>query len=344
MRVLFIGNSYTYYNEMPTALFAPFAAAAGFPVEVTAVTKGGWTLEKMADPADEHGARAAEALKEPYDYVVLQEQSLRPILEPERFYGAVRKLAAAVREKGGKPILYATWGRKPGHEKLEELGLTNETMTLALSAAYRRIGEELEIPVAYVGQAFYEAKGELYDPDGSHPSLAGSYLAAATLCAKMFWIDPEGVEFTAGLKEAPALRRAAKTAVWGSHFDLLCSLAQIPAPSNHEEKRAEFCKNWLESKGAEGVYIDEALNVIYPLGDVSGEVVVYMGHSDVVFPDTEPLPLRVEDGKVYCPGIGDDTAQAVAVWPPPRRSPRKSCSPRKGCFWSSTPVRRGWAT
>ena len=97
-------------------------------------------------------------------------------------------------------------------------------------------------------------------------------------------------------------------------FDLLCELGQIPAPSNHEEKRAEFCKVWLEKQGAEGVYIDEALNVIYPLGvTADNPLVVYMAHSDVVFSDTTPLPLKVEDGKIKCPGIGDDTANAVAL-------------------------------
>ncbi|MBO5300303.1 MAG: peptidase, partial [Clostridia bacterium] len=49
-------------------------------------------------------------------------------------------------------------------------------------------------------------------------------------------------------------------------YQLLLTIAQIPAPSGNEEKRAEFCKNWLEDNGAEGVYIDDALNVIYPVG------------------------------------------------------------------------------
>ena len=97
-------------------------------------------------------------------------------------------------------------------------------------------------------------------------------------------------------------------------YDLLIELAQIPAPSHHEEKRAKFCKNWLEAQGAEGVYIDEALNVVYPVGcEGDKPVTVYMAHSDVVFPDTDPLPLKVEDGKIYCPGVGDDTANAVAL-------------------------------
>lgn len=97
-------------------------------------------------------------------------------------------------------------------------------------------------------------------------------------------------------------------------FDLLIELAQIPAPSHHEEKRAEFCKQWLKKQGAKGVYIDDALNVVYPVNcEGNNPIVVFMAHSDVVFPDTTPLPLRIEDGKIYCPGIGDDTASVVAM-------------------------------
>lgn len=97
-------------------------------------------------------------------------------------------------------------------------------------------------------------------------------------------------------------------------LDLLMELGKIPSPSNHEEKRAEFCKNWLESQGAEGVYIDEALNVVFPVGNVDeGPLVVFMAHTDVVFPDTGELPMRAEDGKLYCPGIGDDTLHLAAL-------------------------------
>lgn len=97
-------------------------------------------------------------------------------------------------------------------------------------------------------------------------------------------------------------------------FSLLLQLAQIPAPSNHEEKRAEFCRDWLMAQGAEGVYIDDALNVIYPVGCTDNiPIMVFMAHSDVVFPDTTPLSLSVQDGKIYCPGVGDDTANVVAL-------------------------------
>ena len=103
-----------------------------------------------------------------------------------------------------------------------------------------------------------------------------------------------------------------------SHDDeaeqLLIELAQIPAPSNHEEQRAQFCLQWLRSKGAESAYIDEALNVICPIGDTGeNDLMVFTAHSDVVFPDTAPLPLKIENGRICCPGVGDDTANAVAL-------------------------------
>lgn len=95
---------------------------------------------------------------------------------------------------------------------------------------------------------------------------------------------------------------------------LLITLAAIPAPSNKEEKRAAFVKEWLEKQGAAGVYIDEACNVIYPVGvKEDNPLVVYMAHMDVVFPDETPLPVAAEEGKIKAPGVGDDTANLCGL-------------------------------
>ena len=97
-------------------------------------------------------------------------------------------------------------------------------------------------------------------------------------------------------------------------YELLKTIARIPAPSNHEEKRAEFCCSLLKEWGAQGVYIDEALNVVFPYTDNGTEdLTVFMAHIDVVFPDTEELPLHEEGDHLCCPGVGDDTANLAAM-------------------------------
>ena len=95
------------------------------------------------------------------------------------------------------------------------------------------------------------------------------------------------------------------------HLELLKSLAIIPAPSHHEDQRAEYIRNWLLNQGAQNVTIDEAKNVLLSLG--KGPYLAVMAHTDVVFPDTTPLPLREKNGRLYAPGIGDDTANVAAL-------------------------------
>ena len=112
-------------------------------------------------------------------------------------------------------------------------------------------------------------------------------------------------------------------------LELLLELAVIPAPSHHEELRAAFCKAWLERQGAEGVYIDQALNVVWPIGcTADNDIAVFMAHSDVVFPDTEPLPLTVEDGRIHCPGVCDDTANVVAMLMAAKYILERKCTPK----------------
>ncbi len=222
--ILFIGNSYTYYNDMPTALFENIVESAGYRVRITSITVGGYTLAQFANPSDEHGAKVAKALNgsKKYDYVILQEQSVLPASNtPEKFYSAVRTLTAKIKEIGATPILYSTWGRKTGSETLSIYGWTNESMTWKLASAYQSIGDELGIKVAHAGLAFFDVytgndKIELYNPDSTHPSYAGSYLAASTLFAAIFEADPTEATFTGTLSQeiALTLREAAKRAVF----------------------------------------------------------------------------------------------------------------------------------
>lgn len=224
--ILFIGNSYTKRSNMPTEIFAPMAKAAGYNVTVEAILCGGYTLLQFADPTDPFGAQVAAALSPDrygqYDYVVIQEQSLRPIIDTGKFYDGARVLAEKIRAVGAAPVLYSHWGRKTGSPDLANLNMTNESMTWSLAAVGEAIGRELTMPVAYAGLAFYdiythEPAIELYDEDLYHPIYAGSYLAAATILAKIFGIDPTTLDYAGNLADAVtavSLQTAAKNAVF----------------------------------------------------------------------------------------------------------------------------------
>ena len=222
--VLFIGNSYTYFNDMPAAIFKEIAESAGYSVRVSSIVKGGWTLEKHADPADECGGKVEQALNgEKYDFVVLQEQSCNPATDTDSFYSACRLLAKKIKKNGAQILLYSTWGRKKGSSVLEKYGFTTESMTYKLAAAYESIGEELGIARAYVGLAFFDVTSntdiDLYDRDLTHPSYSGSYLAAMTLFSRMFEEDAESILFDGELPrgEAEILKKAAKRASEGGY-------------------------------------------------------------------------------------------------------------------------------
>jgi acetylornithine deacetylase/succinyl-diaminopimelate desuccinylase-like protein len=101
---------------------------------------------------------------------------------------------------------------------------------------------------------------------------------------------------------------------------LLRELGRIPAPTHHEQARACFCRDWLVSRGAEHVRVDPAGNVICEvgrdggaIGADEGDLLAFAAHTDVVQPDLEPYPMREHDGRLYAPGIGDDTANLVGL-------------------------------
>ena len=93
---------------------------------------------------------------------------------------------------------------------------------------------------------------------------------------------------------------------------LLRELGQIPAPSYQEDRRAAFVLDWLTAQGAQDAATDRAKNVVCKIGcEGKADLVVFAAHTDIVFPDTEPLPMEERDGRLYAPGIGDDTANLV---------------------------------
>ncbi|MHC4601096.1 MAG: DUF4886 domain-containing protein [Planctomycetota bacterium] len=204
VRVLFVGNSYTFYNQMPK-IFAELARSAGRAAEVDKMAKGGWSLTNHLE-SKETQAKIAEGN---WDFVVLQEQSILPSApgREKTMYPSARDLAGAARKAGAAPVFYVTWGRRDG---LRESGHADRrAMQQAVQEGYEKIAEELDAPLAPVGPAWEKAlekRGDLalFHPDGSHPSRMGSYLAACVFFAVIFRESPEGLGHTAFLDKDTA--------------------------------------------------------------------------------------------------------------------------------------------
>jgi len=120
---------------------------------------------------------------------------------------------------------------------------------------------------------------------------------------------------------------------------ILREMCAIPAPSHHEEKRAEYVRAYWEHLGAKNVYIDEAKNCVWE-ADTQGEVTLFCAHTDTVFPDMEPMPMREENGTLYCPGCGDDTAN-LAVMLAATRYMLESGMRVKGCIFAANSCEEG---
>lgn len=196
MRVLMLGNSFTFFCDMPRML------AEILDAEVVHHTRGGAHLAEQLNPETAMGARTQMALRdEKWDYVVLQEYSTGPITTPERFQDSVRALCEQIRENGATPILYATWAFKKDGKKIKESGLDYEEMYRGLYDAYHTAAAENGVPVADVGKAFYEYANdmELYASDDYHPSHDGSRLAAETIAAVVRTCEKDVAE-TRGLQ------------------------------------------------------------------------------------------------------------------------------------------------
>lgn len=201
LRILFVGNSFTQRNNLP-GLLTELAAARDLCIEHTLISAGGASLRTHWNAGRASTAIAADR----YDYVVLQEQSTLPLKNAQRMAENIRLFDQAIKQAGSRTVLYMTWARQhaPGTQQ-------------AITDAYNMIGSELGaivVPVGLAWQSFHTTFDEpvLYDRDQSHPSLAGSYLAACVFLAVLLQMNPMGIEAgpaELSLQERAELQRAA---------------------------------------------------------------------------------------------------------------------------------------
>jgi hypothetical protein len=203
-RVLFIGNSYTFVNDLPNT-FAELARSGGHKVEVGMSAQGGWTLAQHNESPET--LRLLNSAK--WNFVVLQEQSEIPSVESARTQGmvpAARGLARKVNAIGAAPVFFITWAHRDG---FPEKGMDYEGMQKQIIYGYTQIAQELHATVAPVGRAWSVVMKEhpelsLWLDDGSHPTEAGTYLAACVFYAVIFHESPEELSYRADLPKETA--------------------------------------------------------------------------------------------------------------------------------------------
>ena len=213
LKVLFIGNSYTYFNEMPL-MFANLAQSANRPVITGKSTPGGYTLEQYT----QNDSTISLINQGIWHYVVLQEQSQIPTIEYWRYnsmYPAARFLDSLIVGNNESTAFFMTWGRKFGGIQTYN-GYSSPDfrdffeMQESLGSAYTEIANELSATLCPVGMAWAQAKRidslvDLWQSDNSHPTLKGSYLTACVFYCVFFDTSPVGLPYTGGLSQEDAL-------------------------------------------------------------------------------------------------------------------------------------------
>lgn len=209
-RVLFIGNSYTRFNDLPRMVQNLSRSVEGGPVLRTSrETHGGFDLRRHWRRRRTRRRIATGG----WDAVVLQDHSLQPIRHPDRMEEYARRFAERASEAGARLVLFETWTRRPGSRAYRRYELGDpEQMAEDVDRVYGRLGRELHASVAPVGRAWERARDELPDtvlhrPDGTHPLPAGSYLSACVIYRTLTGGDPRRASWRPrGLSRSEAAR------------------------------------------------------------------------------------------------------------------------------------------
>ena len=196
---LFIGNSYTYVNDLP-GIIQEIALSKGNIFSHQSHTPGGSTLAQHAsNPTVQNLLNAEE-----WDFVILQDQSQNPSFPPSQVASQVYPYAASLSEDirqantCSNPLFFMTWGRENGDAQncvFYPPLCTYEGMQDRLTESYTEMAEDNNALLAPVGTAWKNIRAnypniDLYSSDGSHPSIHGSYLAACVFYSVLFNESP----------------------------------------------------------------------------------------------------------------------------------------------------------
>ena len=223
--VLFVGNSYIYTNNLPQ-MTADVASSAGYRMTWQCNAPGGCTFMQ-------HCANQSMTMirNGGWDFVVLQEQSQYPSfpqwqVEADVFPYAARLVDSVYAANPcAEPMFYMTWGRRDGDAgnagEFPVLG-TYEGMDSMLYERYMQMAVDNDASVCPVGRVWRYLRTnhpsiELYQSDGSHPSVAGTYAAACSFAVMFFGLDPRTVHYcptAISQQVADTIRQAVYTVVY----------------------------------------------------------------------------------------------------------------------------------
>ncbi|WP_341907451.1 DUF4886 domain-containing protein [Fluviicola taffensis] len=209
--ILFVGNSYTYRNNMPK-LFEEIARSKGEQLSVSHITRGKYTFYLQSKRKKLYHALHDQE----WDVIVLQGSSRDMLRDSARFkkrtYPALDKMLGMIQknQKAAKVYFYMTWPYRKGDPKTKQFS-DPDSMLEAVAAGYSNLRDRYKVPVIPVGKVWRSyhvtyPEANLYLRDNSHPSYEGSYLVACTMYSAIYGKSPEGADQVAILNQNESTR------------------------------------------------------------------------------------------------------------------------------------------
>lgn len=284
--VLFLGNSYTSANNLPQ-LIANVATSMGDTLVWDSETPGGYYLYDHTSNAASLNKLAAGN----WDYVVLQDQSQAPSLPDFQMglvHSSARKMDSLVNHHNAcaETMYYMTWGRKNGDPFYYQIyypwyaDSTYEYMDSLIHSRYMQFADSNDAEVSPVGKVWRYVRDnypgmELYQTDGSHPSMSGSYLAACCFYTALFRKDPTQISYNSSLSNTDAtnIKNAVKLIVYDSllnwNIGKFDSLNLVNCGPNSIEKTERNESEKLQ------VYPNPSSGVIHIVAGKNSEIEIY---------------------------------------------------------------------
>jgi PKD repeat protein len=314
LSVLFLGNSYSSYNNLPQ-LVQSLSSSAGKTLIIDSNMPGGMTISGHVNNA----TSIAKISQGNWDYVVIQEQSQIPSIDYYRYnemYPAMTDLKSLIEQYNpcAKIITYMTWGRQyggqqcgPGATYCSPVFVDFNHMQDSLTSAYLEISEQLNIQCAPVGLTWQNILNDttliLHSNDNSHPNIDGSYVAALSIYSSIWKQPSNGIVFNAGLTQSRALyyQQMSDNTIFNSQNDW--NLLINNPIANFSETIAGYTATFTNLSTS----INNTLNYFWDFGDgntssiqnpshtytSSGTYTITLIASDCIFTDTSIYTIQI---------------------------------------------------